>query len=148
MGTSLACCFNQKLFVKGVVEASASTTQDINLVRIQLTCSPGWVSAFPFMSPASFSGVLKGQCSRIHQLSMPLGWAPHWLCYRLALSCLGFCPEKQEALSRHTFSLLPVHRKSEPSWPPTGAIDQELPDWSPCLQISHSPICITTLLPN
>lgn len=51
MGTSLACCLNQKLFVKGVVDVSASTAPDINLVQIQLICSPDWVAASLFMSP-------------------------------------------------------------------------------------------------
>ena len=37
MGNFLACCPYQKWFVKGLVEASASTTQDINLVQVQIT---------------------------------------------------------------------------------------------------------------
>lgn len=51
MGSSLTRCLNQKLFVKGVVDVSASTAPDINLVQVQLICSPDWVAASLFMSP-------------------------------------------------------------------------------------------------
>lgn len=37
MGNFLACCPYQKWFVKGLIEASISTTQDINLVQNQQT---------------------------------------------------------------------------------------------------------------
>lgn len=52
---------------------------NINLVQIQLTCSPDWISTFLFTTPTSFSRVLKVQCSRIYQFYMPVGCAPHQL---------------------------------------------------------------------
>lgn len=64
------------------------------LIWSKSSCFALW-TALPHLSlwaQPPFSGALKMQCSRIHQLSFPVGCTPHWPCSESASPALGSLP--------------------------------------------------------
>lgn len=144
MGNFLACCPYQKWFVKGLVEASISTTQDINLVQIRL---------IDLLSRLSF-------CIPLYEPNLLL-----WGCFRcnaefISSRCLWDVLPIGSVTNQYSLLLAPVQRTrsslihAQHCLASCNPWVQELCDpyldhcksFLPSLQYLHYPIYISTLL--
>lgn len=121
MGNFLACCPYQKWFVKGLVEASISTTQDINLVQIQLI---DLLSRLSFCIPLYEPNLLLWGASGAMQNSSALDacgmCSPSALLQTSILSSWHLSKEQEVLWYTHSIALLPAIHESKnfvtPTW--------------------------------